>query len=260
MAALKKTLQFLAILGPIIIGISQLIPASAPIWSLLGTEREIIVNLLSFYFLILGSTLILEIKEHRETTIAELGKIVDASKHHFIGKQIPDHEFYLDFLNEMRKAKRTVCISYFAPYPPDTTNHQDRAEYYRKIKKIIKGNPKVHFRRLIRYTDKNKPWIKELLRDFSGVPNFDLAVIRDLEDANVKLSYALSAQIIDSQKCWLVAIESHENQNAYRDVYLEGSAISESMQGYYARLWNLSEELIVSGVLTQEGIRAENQW
>lgn len=243
----------LTLFGPIIIGLSQVIPLSAPLWKEFSSDREILVNLLSLYFVIMSATIILEIKDRNDEIKSSLLKFAEASKNQFTGKRIPDHEFYHDFMNEIRKATSSVNISYFSPYPPDTTTHSDRKEYYRKIKTLVKRSPRVRFRRLVRYTDLNLPWIKEMLNDYNGVPNFDLAVIRDLEKSDVKMSYSLSVQVVDSSKCWLVAIESHENQSQFRDLYLESKEIGDSLNGYYSRLWNMSDKLIESGVLTDKG-------
>lgn len=258
---MKVFLRTLSILGPILIGLSQVFPATAEVWSKLGTEREVLLSLLSFYFAVLGATLINEMSNQNNVMNDDLKKFAEAAKHQFSGKLIPDHEFYLDFLNSMRNAKNNVNISYFAPYPPDTTQHKDRKEYYKKIKTIIKGNPRIHFRRLVRYTEKNKPWIKQMLKEYKDIPNFHLAIVRDLEDFNQKMSYSLSVQVIDDKKCWLVAIESHEGgQNIYRDLYLESEDVGKAMRGYYARLWSLSDKLIETGVLTDEGRKAQNSW
>lgn len=231
--------------------LSQYTPYTSSVWGQIQTDREIIVNLISLYFLLLGALLYFELDDQHRSNIDDLARLNSHLKHSVSAKLISDKSFYEDFMHAMKNAKSLVCICYFAPYPPDTTMHKYRAKYYKELKRVITSKPEVQFRRIVRNTPENQQWIKETMEQFESIPNFDLALIDDLSAE--KMPNALSVQVIDQSAVWFVAIESHEKQNAFRDLYVEGEAVGKAMHGYFGRLWLLSNELISSGVLTEAG-------
>ncbi len=166
-------------------------------------------------------------------------------------EKIKDVEFYPKFLSHAETAKDSVDICYLAPYPPDATTHRERHKYYQKILSLMKKNNTVRFRRIVRYSEKNIAWIKSLSAELANIPNSDLAILHDSADTE-KMPLALSVQIIDDNHVWLVAVNGHEREGSYRDVYIRNTDYVEVMKHYYNRLWRRSEVLIDSGMITEK--------
>ena len=83
-------------------------------------------------------------------------------------------------------------------------------------------------------TQENIPWIKQLIAELKGLSNADLAVILDRPD-HEEASLALSVQLIDGTKVWMVALFGHERKGAHRDRPLRGVAARTSV-GHLAAL------------------------
>lgn len=254
MKTFSKIIYFLV---PIIAVALSYLPWTSGFWSNVPSN-EILVNLVSTYFILLGGILIFDLKETKSDILGEIKEASQFIKQNTRCEFLSDSKFYSHFSHEARQAESNVNICYFAPYPPDSTNHKERKKYYEEIISTIKKKPEVKFRRIIRNTPANKEWIKEIISEFKNVPNFDLRIINDCPDDNIKMPHALSVQIIDTRKCWLVAIESHEKEGPFRDLYIEGDEIGKSLTGYFNRLWSMSDEIISSGRLTGRGITFEN--
>ena len=79
------------------------------------------------------------------------------------------------------------------------------------------------FRRLVRDSQKNKAWIAKILTEMSGSRNFSLSMITD--DEKEEHPFALSVQVIDNEKVWLVAVRSHEPGGGPRDLLLKGKIV-----------------------------------
>jgi hypothetical protein len=160
---------------------------------------------------------------------------------------VQDRDFYRTFLGASTEAVHTVRISYFSPDPPNAVNDADRNDYYRRMKRTMKRRSDVRFFRLVRYTPANRDWLLEMVRDFDGHPNVNLAVLSsDLEPERV-MPLALSVQIVDQKKAWLVAVEAHERLGQFRDLYIENDALAGALDRYHQRLWTLSEPILLDG-------------
>jgi len=64
---------------------------------------------------------------------------------------------------------------------------------------------------------------------------------------------AISAQVVDGEKVWLVALEGHERQADFRDLFIESDEAAEAMRRYYHRLWARATLVLRSGVVTSDG-------
>ena len=65
---------------------------------------------------------------------------------------------------------------------------------------------------------------------------------------------ALSVQVVDKDKTWIVAAGSHQTKQEFRDVYIEDEHVAASMIEYYDRLsWQKSVVVLDHGRITPEG-------
>ena len=167
-----------------------------------------------------------------------------------------DREFYQHFQAAAEQAEHSVRIAYLAPYPPSDVEYKERKRYYDAILSLMKRRDQVNFKRLVRSSPKNDAWLASLVRETSGTPaDVDLAVLtRDLEP-EVELPLALSVQVIDKDKVWVVATASHETQNEFRDVFVQNNDFAAAMTEYYDRVWSVSQRLLDRGRITEQGQR-----
>jgi hypothetical protein len=166
---------------------------------------------------------------------------------------IRDDQFYAEFLQAARLASSTVCICYFGPRAPVSVADTDRKAYYRKIHRVmVNRSGEVKFRRLVRRSPENEAWVATAAEALDGTPRLDIALINDLDETKL-MPLALSVQIIDQQKAWLVAVQSHEQIGDYRDVAIEGGDLPKVFQLYFDRLWREAEVILDSGMLTTAG-------
>jgi len=61
---------------------------------------------------------------------------------------------------------------------------------------------------------------------------------------------ALSVQIIDDDKVWIVAAGSHQTKQAFRDVYIQDASVAAAMIEYYDRIWGESVMVLDHGRIT----------
>ena len=189
---------------------------------------------------------------------SELGQVADRLPASTI-RWLPDHAFYRGFLAAATEAQATVRIAYFAPTPPDAVAAPGRLGYYEDMAELMRSRRDVQFFLLVRYSDENAPWILELVREFSGSPNVSLAVVaKDLRPER-DMGLALSVQVVDDTRSWLVAIESHERVGAHRDLYVESEAFADAMTRYYKRLWANADLVLVNGRPTDVVMRYQRR-
>jgi hypothetical protein len=167
-------------------------------------------------------------------------------------KQVRDTDFYKEFAAACLTAEFSVAISYFRPQPPNYGGRTYQSEYYKKHFKIVKDMPNVTFRRLVRDTNENHDWVRELLKGYQEKNNANLAILKD-RDAEDEMGLVVSVQVVDEAKVWFVAIKSHQPDGQFRDLYVESKDVAVAMKNYYDRLWNLSVVLLKDGQLTQDG-------
>jgi len=169
-------------------------------------------------------------------------------------RRLTDSEFYSHFRSAVEEAEHSVRIAYLAPYPPSDVKYQDRNKYYQEILGLMKKRSNINFKRLVRASSKNDRWIADLVRELKGRPNVDLSLLtRDLP-AEMEMPLALSVQVVDGEKAWLVAIGGHETERDFRDVYIENRYVASVLSDYYERIWQVSEKLLDHGRVTPEGL------
>jgi len=115
-------------------------------------------------------------------------------------RTLNDAEFYNNFRAAVAAAKNSVRIAYLATYPPGEVPDRNRKRYYEEMLELMKDRSTITFKRLIRASEKNRPWVMELLRELKGKANVELAVLtRDLPDED-DMPLTLSVQVVDSDK------------------------------------------------------------
>jgi hypothetical protein len=230
------------------------ISATAPIWhredpvrffgtlaSLVAIEFAILTAALSFLALDASADLHVQVSQ------------LDSKLPPVVVRRLRDFQFYSQFRAAVEDAKNSVRICYFAPYPPSEVRYPDRDKYYREILDLMKKKQNVSFKRIIRDSAPNQLWIASLINDLDGRPNNDVAVLRQDLPAEHPMPLALSVQVVDQDKAWLVAIDTHEREGEFRDIYIESSDVALAMAGYFDRLWTKSATVLDRGRITQDG-------
>jgi len=244
--AVTVVLQLVLIASPFYLSYERVIDLSKPtefyalFTALVGVDFALLTALMSYLSIEENEKLnqqIVTLTERAGTTV----------------KALRDEAFYRHFLEAAKDARHTVRIAYFSPTPPDSVDIPDREKYYQEMTDLMWRRGDVRFKRLVRYSDENRAWIERLVRKFAGRHNIDIAVLsRDLP-ADERMPLAMSVQVVDDEKTYLVAIASHEREGEYRDVFIENPVIAKAMETYYQRLWHVSEELLAAGQLTPDG-------
>ncbi len=252
---MRRSLWVVAIvlLLQILLTASPFIPATASLWHTGEPQRfyEVFAAFVGLQMILLTAAISLillkessDAKDRLESVAARLpGTIV---------KPLKDFEFYIHFRGAVEVADHSVRIAYLAPYPPDEVPSKERKKYDEEILHLMKVRPRVNFRRIVRQSSKNNAWVSELMVALAGKANVDIAVLADLGPEHV-MPMALSVQLIDENKVWLVATGSHHTNRHFRDVYIENADVADAITEYYARLWSKSRVVLDHGNITEEG-------
>ncbi len=230
-----------------LVAVSRFLPVISDWWARQTTAPILypIATIVSVHFALLTATILVaflkDAYDRQEWQNKLMGRF-----HGPQAKPLSDMEFYRDFEARMKRATHSVMICYFAPYPPTEVNYCDRLNYYQAILKTIKNQKGVRFRRIIRDTPQNRVWAGELVKQLSGCPNADLALLRD-DPPEKENPLALSVQVIDDDQVFLVALGGHDRDGAYRDLMIIDEATGALMKRYYERLWNRSMVILGSG-------------
>jgi len=167
-------------------------------------------------------------------------------------KLLQDYEFYPHFRYHSEAAKRSVYISYFELTPPGEPGREMKQEYYRNHFELVRQNERVAFRRIIRDSEPNKTWVRQIIeKELHDVGNAELAIYKESKSQEMPL--ALSVQIVDAVKVWFVAVATHGREREPRDIFIENCELGQMMEKYYNRLWERSEVVFRNGQLTAEG-------
>jgi hypothetical protein len=106
--------------------------------------------------------------------------------------------------------------------------------------------PEVQFRRVERLDREKVEWIERLARNYEGLTNVSLAVLR-LEHEARKPSQ-VSVQVIDNNLVYLVAIAEHEGLHTDRDIRIRDEEAARIWISYYdASLWSRAQPIVERG-------------
>jgi hypothetical protein len=239
-------LQLLVAFVPFIPVLNSLLPSNP-------TQRQELEYLIASFgisFTILTANLAalgLVTDSQSVSAIAEVKSLLPAWK----AMPLRDDDFYEDFLHGARRAVSYVYISYLAPYAPQETADDNRKRYYRAMMDVVRKRPEIRCRRLVRITPRTHDWVRSLVESLEGSSNADVAVLDEGPDDENPL--ALSVQIIDTDKVWLVALSSHERKDSHRDFFIQNVQVTEAMKKYYDRLWTRAVTILDSGRITDAG-------
>lgn len=238
----------------IFLAISPFVPGIAGIWES-SSPQEFYSKLavligIDFTLMTLAASLLFvkefsDIKALRQSVIAQLPGVEL--------RRLTADEFYDEFRVAVKSALQNVNICYFAPYPPEQVSTPDQSAYYRDLVKTIRQKKTVHFRRIIRDSATNKRWVGDLVKNLKNRKNAYIAVLHEDLTETIPMPLALSVQIIDGERTWLVALKTHEREGRYRDVFIRSRDFAEAMTDYYERLWAQSVVVLQNGQLTEKG-------
>jgi len=235
---------------------SPLIPLTAGFWHTNNPSefygRLALMVGLQFTFATLAMVLLME----KEVAVlrASISGLISAFPVTVV-KRLKDFEFYDQFRRAVEDARHSVRIAYFAPYPPLDVAYRERKKYYDDIVALMSHRSKISFKRLVRQSPKNDPWVAELISKLRGRPNVDVAVLTQDLPETVEMPLALSVQVVDDDKAWLVATASHETEGDFRDLYIQNADVAKALGDYYDRLWSISVKVLDRGRVTEEGER-----
>jgi hypothetical protein len=236
------------------LAISPLVKVSAGFWKA-DSQQDFYNNLTALvalqFLLMTGAVtlILLKASQDQNTAFGEMRSGFPLT----IIKGLRESEFYNHFRSAVEDAEHSVKIAYLAPYPPTDVAYEHREKYYKEILELMRRRSDVTFKRLVRASPKNESWVAEMLQELKDRPNVDIALLtRDLP-AGSNLPLALSVQVIDDDKSWIVAIGSHEREGEFRDIYVENATLAKGLGEYYSRIWQLSERLLDGGRITPAG-------
>jgi hypothetical protein len=204
--------------------------------------------------LTLLSTVLILMGYQNEIDARRLGEELRRSRPEDRVELLKASEFYSQFRDHVQRSQHLVRICYFAPYPPSEVKDKEWHAYYEEALDLMKKRQNVAFKRIIRSSQRNEPWIASLVQELRNRGNNDIAILGDLPESDA-MPLALSVQIIDETDCWIVAIASHENEGVYRDVHLASTRATKAINDYFERLWSKSVKLLDRGRITEEGER-----
>jgi len=233
-------IQIAIILTSVIPGLKQLFPAS----DLLKVE---ILVLLSFLYVAF-------IFSHRSDMMSEnLNEVKVALQKHTRIELLSEEEFYDKFLFYVTNhAVNNVDISYMDIHKPRTSKKSYKKEYYEKITEFIKSNSRITFRRLIRNTEDNLKWVREIVEQLKGCGNFSLRVY-DHADKDSREIATVSVQRIDNNFTFLVALGEQRPIEAKRDVFIQSEELARIFVRYYNQIWNSSIRILEDGEIIESG-------
>lgn len=169
---------------------------------------------------------------------------------------LPTHErdFYSLWAAQITTAQNNIDVTHLGPEPPRNRHGREEVKYFREMKKLYKES-KAQIRRVERLTVDKLEWIKKLVEDFRGVPNFSLRAYHD--PSEFEMPMALSVCRIDDRYAWIVAAAEHESTANYRDLLIAGKDTVDLVRRYFHdRLWERGLKIIDHGVVN-EGWEAE---
>ena len=244
----------LVLVAQILLAVTPFIPATATYWRT-DDPREfygVLAGFVGIQLILLTAAITLILMKESSDAEGRLKALKEAMPGAIV-KRLKDFQFYVHFRNAAEQAEHSVWIAYFAAYPPKDVASKERKKYDEDMLALMKHRTRVNFRRIIRHSSANREWVAELIAALRDRANVDIGVLtRDLPE-NEEMPLALSVQVVDKDKVWIVAAGSHQTKQTFRDVYIENSDVAEAMIEYYDRIWQKSVVVLDHGRITTEG-------
>jgi hypothetical protein len=178
---------------------------------------------LIFQFQILFAYLLARVKVERSKIEASNAKLL--AEIHGLRRSINHNtvalrqdQFYSDFHLDISMATAAVDISHLDIRPPldAALPGSETRRYYDDFARTVRTRGNVRFRRIERVSRQKREWLEHLVDEFTGRANFSLAcLVTPEEDRKIG---AISVQLVDARKVYLVAIREHSSAHAVRDI------------------------------------------
>jgi len=238
----------------VLLAASPFIPITSQYWHTSDVQQfyAVFAAFVGLQLILLTAAITLILLKESNDARDRLSAIADAIPGAAV-KPLKDYEFYVHFKSAAEQADHSVWIAYLAAYPPAAVASKDRKKYDEEMLALMKHHTKVNFRRIVRYSSANRKWVAELIDALQNRANVDIAVLmRDLPEGE-EMPLALSVQVIDKDKVWIVAAGSHQTKQTFRDVYILDASVAAAMIDYYDRIWQKSVIVLDHGRITTEG-------
>lgn len=181
-------------------------------------------------------------------TRAQLSALVPHLNHNV--RSLTDQAFYLEFRDDIMHARSSVDITHLDIQPPNYSSlkKSQMKSYYDDFVALVKSKPQTRFRRVERISTEKRQWLEHLVESLADCPNFSLTCVE--YPGAERLSPAISVQIVDGHKAYLVALKGHVDAHGPRDICITDPESSRLCLEYYnQRLWNTGLPILESGHL-----------
>jgi hypothetical protein len=179
-------------------------------------------------------------------SIAEVKRAVESLEMRVLGGRdviaslVDRDEFYSHMGTFVGEASRRIDLMYQAPRRPESFRpSEQKSRYLATLAEKAKG--RVPIRRLIRLTNDNKDWLRELVDEYSGKDNCSLSVLPE------SMVPSISVQLFDRQRVVLVNLSESDTRMGKRDLIFESAALTETFEIYYETVFKSAAPLIENG-------------
>jgi len=163
---------------------------------------------------------------------------------------IYEDQFYSEFQNAIGKASKAVALSHLDIKPPQQLPGTPAKTYYDNLRRIVRQNPGVRFKRVERIAPEKLAWIEKLVEDFKGYKNFSLACL-EIPYVEAKTPY-VSVQLIDDSATYICAVARHYSPYTPRDILINDASANSLWRTYFEEsLWEAAIKVIEDGTLNE---------
>ena len=146
-------------------------------------------------------------------------------------------------------AKSRVDLMYCGTRPPTAyLRSASKESYVGELDRIVKEHGKS-VRRMIRFTQDNKEWIRSVVDTHTGNSSFSLSIV-DIEP-EIPL---VSAQLIDDDKCILMNMDRSTSPNRPRDLVFESHKVANIVDSYFNDMFSRAVPLLENGTPRAEHV------
>ena len=220
-------------------------------------QSELIVGLLALETTIIGSGLAwLHISESESRRSFE-ERLLDNIRHIPLVRWLSVNDFYIRFQSELSSCRSRMNIAFFGPIPPTDDPSRHVRHYYSIAIETMKRRKEepVYFRRIVRLTKANWPWIRELCDELTGIRVASVAVLEDSGD-QLRNTLAISVQTVDGERTYLTALSEREDYTPERDLLIESSVVCRGFEVDHDRLWSRATVLLNEGRIQQRNVES----
>ena len=155
---------------------------------------------------------------------------------------VTNAQLYAELSHASRASRHRIYTMYLGMVPPADSSLPEKLDYFAEILKLPKQKRQVVFRRIVLFSDSNRPWIREMARQYAGLANVSLAVYRRPEHA----AQPLSIQLFDQERVFIVRAGARPPGQP-RDIIVNDSIVVSLFDDYYSELWNQADVIVDSG-------------